>query len=405
MGSLFSKKPKMNKRLLRKIILCANKKCERAILYLAKYYKKIGHKRLMIRYYEKATDLGNSEAMTLLGEYYEAIYEYDLMKYYYVFAIEEDKNVIALNRLAVYYYDTKEYEWMFKYLNIGIEMGNSHAMNRLGMHYERIEDVDNAKKYYLMAAQKGNRYAIHNVGVLYNNLKEYDNMLQYYNMAIEKGSIKTFRRLVCYYYDIEDYDNMFLTNSKAIAAGCVTSMLITADHYSSKYDFTNMLIYLKLAARKRSAEAFVKLGNYYYRDLNYPKIKHYFNLYLDKLIKKKNLIVIPNNENTCDLKIYADDNYNHYENIKYIETTNLLNEKIRRLYKRFDIDYTNITKKIKYMNLKKKKTIIDDCPICYETSIPLIPFDCSLHYYCEYCYHLLNMCGFCMFEKNRIMKR
>ena len=142
------------------------------------YYKNY---ELMHKYYNKAIDEGNSNAMKYLGYYYERINNYDLMKKYYLDAIKLG-NSMAMTYLVDYYHHFTEYHYdlIKKYYLYEIGLVNSNAMYNLDQYYQSI------KNYDLMAIELGNSIAMYNLGCHYHFIeKNYDLMNKYYIMAIK----------------------------------------------------------------------------------------------------------------------------------------------------------------------------------------------------------------------------
>ena len=96
------------------------------------------------------------------GLYYEHLKKYDLMKKYYLMAVDYN-NYAAMYNLACYYENNEiNYDLMKKYYLMAINCGdsNGNAANDLAYYYSRVEiNYDLMKKYYLMAIKKGNDYA------------------------------------------------------------------------------------------------------------------------------------------------------------------------------------------------------------------------------------------------------
>ena len=67
--------------------------------------------------------------------------------------------------IGLYYKNIKkDYELMKKYYLMAIEKGNSNTMNYLGVYYKNIEkDYDLMKQYYLMVIEKENSDAMNNL--------------------------------------------------------------------------------------------------------------------------------------------------------------------------------------------------------------------------------------------------
>ena len=147
------------------------------------------------------------------GVYYENIGEnYDLMKKYYLMAINLNHSD-AMYYLALYYEITVEnYDLMKKYYLMAIELNHSDAMNYLALYYEENEkNYDLMKKYYLMAIQLNHSYAMSNLADYYEeNEKNYDLMKKYYLMAIELNNSDAIDYLAFYYEEIEKNDQTFV---------------------------------------------------------------------------------------------------------------------------------------------------------------------------------------------------
>ncbi len=95
----------------------------------------------------------------LMGYYYGNIrHDYNLMKKYYIMAIELN-NTEAIFAMGNYYnFIEKRYDLMKKYYIMSIELNNSNAMHYLGHHYQFVEKkYDLMKKYYIMAIYRNNR--------------------------------------------------------------------------------------------------------------------------------------------------------------------------------------------------------------------------------------------------------
>jgi hypothetical protein len=171
-----------------------------------------------------------------LGVYYQFIYvNYDLMKKYYLMAIEKG-NSWAMHNLGWHYQYTEEnYNLMKKYYLQAIDKGNAGAMNNLGHYYLCVEyNCDLMKKYFLMAIEKGNFSAMHSLGWHYQYTEEnYDLMKKYYFMAINKGSTIPMSDLGRYYELVEhNYDLMKKYYLMAINEGNTFGLV----HLNNYYD-------------------------------------------------------------------------------------------------------------------------------------------------------------------------
>ena len=116
-----------------------------------------------------------------------------------------------------FYYEKieKNYELMKKYYLMAIDHGNEYAMKNLANYYGKIEkNYDHMKKYYLMAIDKSDSVSMNNLGYYYqHNEINYDLMKKYYLMAISQDHELTIRKLLSYYsknIHSDIYDQYFL---------------------------------------------------------------------------------------------------------------------------------------------------------------------------------------------------
>jgi TPR repeat protein len=149
------------------INLCLKNNNNKIYVYvLGLFYEKIEENyELMKKYYLLAIDLNYSRAMYSLGLYYENIENnYDLMKKYYLMAIDLNCSK-AMKNLGSYYKNIEQnYELMKKYYLMAIELNNSDAMNSLALYYYSIEKNEILMhKYFLMAIDLNNSTAIYNL--------------------------------------------------------------------------------------------------------------------------------------------------------------------------------------------------------------------------------------------------
>jgi tetratricopeptide (TPR) repeat protein len=127
---------------------------------------------------------------------------------YYLMAIELD-NSDAMNNLANYYKEIKDYDNMLKYyIMVAIKLNNSDALNNVASYYEEIKDYDNMKKYYLMAIELNNSDAINYLGNYYKEIKDYDNMKKYLLLGIKNNNIDSYIIIIHYYNIIENNEKL-----------------------------------------------------------------------------------------------------------------------------------------------------------------------------------------------------
>jgi TPR repeat protein len=109
-----------------------------------------------------------------IGLYYGKKIEkdYDLMKKYYLMAIDKGNDDAMYNLGHYYQFKEKNYDLMKKYYLMAIDKENSYAMNNLGHYYQfKEKNYDLMKKYYLMAIDKDNGGAMYNLGYYYRRNK------------------------------------------------------------------------------------------------------------------------------------------------------------------------------------------------------------------------------------------
>ena len=81
----------------------------------------------------------------------------------------EINNIIGLYHKHI----TKDYDLMKKYFLMAIERGESNSMNNLGHYYCDIEqNYDLMKKYYLMAIERGDLTSASSLGYYYQLIEQ-----------------------------------------------------------------------------------------------------------------------------------------------------------------------------------------------------------------------------------------
>lgn len=124
-----------------------------------------------------------------VGLYYQEKDDIDLMKKYYLIAIE-DGNLSAMYNLASYYRRKSKYEKMIYYYSMAADGGDSDAMYALASYYHEEEQYEDELKYCTMAARHGSANAMFLLAKLYEKMKlrgkvfECDLMLSYKTSSI-----------------------------------------------------------------------------------------------------------------------------------------------------------------------------------------------------------------------------
>ena len=209
------------------------------------YYKK-GNYEEAVKWYTKAAEQGNADAMNQLGKYYydgheivrdkeEAVKWYrkaaeqgnadamlELGKcYYYGRGVEEDKEEAA-----------KWYRKAAEQYRKAAEQGNADAMFALGGCYEDgcgvEEDEEEAAKWYRKAveqyrkaAEQGDADAMRKLGKCYGDgsgvEKDYEEAVKWYRKAAEQGNADAMYKLGRYYEPFYDDDDDAEENYKKAA--------------------------------------------------------------------------------------------------------------------------------------------------------------------------------------------
>ena len=140
----------------------------------------------MLKYYEMAVALGNSNAMNNLGQYYKNKNDIPNMLKYYEMAVALG-NSHAMFHLGFYYDESKDIPNMLKYYEMAVALRHSGAMNNLGFYYDENKDIPNMLKYYHMAIELKNNRAMFNLGEYFIEQYDIPNMVKYWEMSIEHG--------------------------------------------------------------------------------------------------------------------------------------------------------------------------------------------------------------------------
>ncbi len=245
------------------------------------------------KYYLKAIEKNQSEAMSNLALLYQIEFK-NLIKAekYFMMAIEHGNDIALYNLGFFYQTELKDNKKAEKYYLKAIEKEDSNAMNNLALLYENeLKNYYRAEKYYKMAAEKGNVLATSNLAILYETkLENFVKAEKYYLMAIEKGSSDAILNLALLYeLEMNDYRKAEKYYLMAIQNGEVIAMSFLALLYENKFkDYNNAEKYYLMAIQKEDVESLSNLSLMYFtlkkekeNALNYSK------LYIEK--EKSNL--------------------------------------------------------------------------------------------------------------------
>lgn len=164
---------------------------------------------------------------------------------------------------------------MGQYLN-GVDLGCPECMNLLGRYYYRNKDYVQMMKFWQMAIEKKNIDAIFNLSKFFEDEKQYDNMINALKIAIDLGSEKAILSLASYYQKNKEFEKMIETYRQGIHNGYTNCMSELGNYYMSLGDKENTIKYYTAAA-KTNPDAMYKLGKFYERNKDYPKMMYYYN--------------------------------------------------------------------------------------------------------------------------------
>jgi TPR repeat protein len=157
--------------MMKCLMMAVDKKCILAMYKLASYYFNEKNITKSNEYLQMIIDTDDvieynyikSEAMCGLADHYMVIKDYELMKKYYMMAIDYDNSRAMCNFACYYLGIEKNYEVMKKYYMMSVEKGNIHSMLQLGWYYQHIEkNIEEAKKYYIMSITSNSNGNINN---------------------------------------------------------------------------------------------------------------------------------------------------------------------------------------------------------------------------------------------------
>jgi len=227
--------------------------------YYGNYYDEIEENYdLMKKYYLMAIELNHSYAMYNLAQHYQYPEKnYELMKKYYLMAIELNHSYAMYNLASYYGYTEKNYDLMKKYFLMAIELNNSNAMYWLADYYKYTEkNYDLMKKYYLMAIELNDSDAMYDLGQYYENTEDnYDSsFVELYKYEDKEDIIKLFNNKFKnninldqkYYYSFLQWKSENRSNTVKIKQYILRKTNIFPKYYNEKYlNHFNIIVNLK----------------------------------------------------------------------------------------------------------------------------------------------------------------
>ena len=304
-----------------------------------------------------------------------------LENYFYEYDTPNEKSIIK-----------KIYDLFINH-KIDKDCDDADYLNYLGFFYYSIKEKPKiAIKYYKMAIEKKQIFAMHNLGQLYEEEHDYKSMKKYYLMAIENGYAQSMTSLGHFYYRKDKFDNMKKYFLMGIENGESHSMYYLGSYYLENDDLDQAIKYFEMAVEKKNYNGYLELAMDYEEKEDYNKSKEFYIKYLEN----------EESTGTASLTVFSLINLviKHNEDIDFVlpfcakfevDTTQVDEYKIKR------------SKRVQFMNNKKKFNKIDFCNVCYEDNKELVIFDCFAHYICERCYNSVEKCPYCNIEKHQIM--
>lgn len=148
------------------------------------------------------TDLNCDDELSFyFANYFKINNNKELMEKYYLMAIA-NKDVRAMNNLAVFYDENGEMELAKKYYLMAIDNKYIVSMHNIGLMYDKLENIIFAKKYYEMVVtnnldenasepeKKCYFHTINNLRVLYQKEGNIE-MAKKYSLLVEENIIVT----------------------------------------------------------------------------------------------------------------------------------------------------------------------------------------------------------------------
>lgn len=254
-------------------------------------------------WYTKAADLGNDWALKNTGDLYKNGQGVDkdftkAIEWYTKAA--ESGNSEAMNNLG-YLYNfgqgvEKSYPKAIEWYTKAAELGNSLAMNNIGILYENGQGVEKsyskAIEWYSKAADLGNDWGLKNIGDLYKNgqgvEKDSTKAIEWYTKAAELGNLYAISNLIILYEYVQvvekNYSKVNEWYEKAAKSGNYTDIDILGDifYYGNgvEKDYAKAKEWYEKAAELGNSTAMEKLGDIFYFDRgveqDYTKAKEWY---------------------------------------------------------------------------------------------------------------------------------
>lgn len=196
---------------------------------------------ICLQYLTKALDMGSTNAMVLLGNFYRKHKNFtDMIKYYNMAAERDDTDAYYL--LGSYYKSIGEHDQALEYFE------KSHSYHQIAHYYKKNNKYDDAIIFYTKAADFG-RDVAHDLGFCYEQLKDYLEMEKHYLLSFKNP--KSRLALGLYYLKIK---NNCKNEGILILGNLIKNAELVSKHSMIKYE----------------------LGQYYESVGNYNKMRIYY---------------------------------------------------------------------------------------------------------------------------------
>lgn len=192
-----------NDKWLKYCLKCVNNNITILSCFLGFHYHEKENYVEMKKYYNMfINDSNNDNFLNMLNDKYSYTnkdYEYIKISIN-IFNFVMKKTVFDC--LGSYYHDIeKNYELMKFYYLQAVENGSVFSLNYLGHYYHNIKDFKTSKYYFLKGIKWGDDYGFINMGEYYHKKQKYDKMKYYYLQII--NNIHALKLIVRYYVATE----------------------------------------------------------------------------------------------------------------------------------------------------------------------------------------------------------
>lgn len=242
----------------------------KAILKNIGYYYEKFEKNIddPVKFYKKASELGDLWVNIKLIDYYATNENYELIDDFADVAYERG-NIDVYHRIAVLYY-VKEINFtkIVEYCLKSIEIGFNKSYRLLGLYYFQIENEDEiAEEYFKKAIQFGDEEAYRDMGLCANNMFEYKKARKYLRLAVEfdETNVDLYNTLGYIEYVFKNFEKAIECFQKSIDSNISVgdSLHYIGKCYLDLHNYSKAKEYLIKAVELENLEAIESLGQYY----------------------------------------------------------------------------------------------------------------------------------------------